>query len=214
MTSKRIPVPCPQCGRPKDPRSALCQDCAKGDTGSFVCPHCGGPKAWYAATCRACQARPGGTPTFDPEQIDPRWAAEFAGFFAGDGCLVLAKDKGKLPRPIATIHLRADDRAVLDDIAEHLGSTVNAYVPGVTKAGYQAKPQVKWELVGWARVEPVVRLLLRASFPSLRLTQAPLMRQFIEWRKTIVRSPTAEELAMGERYRLQMHALHHRDDSE
>jgi hypothetical protein len=221
---KRKPSTC-RCGREMDPRSKLCKTCSSATASeqkpAAICPCCKGPMSKHAKTCRACrdyggqgyhlQGRPNwGTPTFNPEAIDPVWASEFRGFFFAEGSLQLDSGKGHgLPRPKGVIKLTYADRAVLDAIAARLGGVVLPIAAHVDQHGYHHKATVVWSLEGFARVEPLAELLLRGKLPSVKVAQAQLLLAYIRWRTAEVGAfPTAEDGATAQAYYRQMLDLH------
>lgn len=69
----------------------------------------------------------GAIPIYDihGEEISPEWAAEFRGFFWGEGSLTSVRGPARAtPSPIVSIGLRADDQAVLEQFKQRLGGRI------------------------------------------------------------------------------------------
>lgn len=219
------PAPCPQCGSLMDRRSKLCKTCrASLTTASWKtepCPQCGQPKDKRAKLCRACRHYPKGKPYtikghprqgkpgFDPQTIDFGWACQFAGLFWGEGCFQIGFRGRGLPRPMATIHLREDDAEMLHDIQRHLGGRVYAIHPKRDKRGFQANPQVTWQLDGYSEMLPLCDLMLAVCLlPSKKVQEVHLVRDYILWRQSIGTFPSEADKVTAHEFDLRMKELH------
>lgn len=132
--------------------------------------------------------------------IDPVWAAEFRGFFLGEGSLQIqqyqrskyhSKSRGKVYdvefhglRPVANITQRQDNRAALEAIAARLGGHVtngNRYlmVSGGNGKTYQSQPRVVWTIVNKPGVQRVLDLLKGGFLPHTKLREIELMERYL-----------------------------------
>ena len=91
--------------------------------------------------------------------LNPMWAAEFRGFFYGEGCAMISLSKrGTLIfQPVLKISLRADDVVVLRDIQDKLGGNlVDRDYSTQPSAPSNANPGKEWYVVGWGRCRAVI----------------------------------------------------------
>lgn len=163
-----------------------------------TCPQCGGEKDATAKVCRSCYT--GGEPRSYPERhprradwphlpnspeppdfssVDPGWLKAFAGFFMADGYVGITKrDGGKYYNAALSLSLRADDKPLLDDVANRLGGTVRIAPPHQEHRGSVAH----WHIGGLERVAAFCRLFLTCPLPAKKVRDAQLVLEFIEWR--------------------------------
>ena len=132
--------------------------------------------------------------------IDPVWAAEFRGFFLGEGSLQIqqyqrskqhSKARGKVYdigfrglRPVANITQRRDNRATLEAIAARLGGHVtngNAHkmVSGSNGKTYTSAPMVAWRLVNKEGMQRVIALLKGGSLPHTKLAEIDVIERYL-----------------------------------
>lgn len=100
-------------------------------------------------------------------RMDPTWAAEFRGFFWGEGCLDVAffhRPKNALPSytPRARIGLHEIDRPLLVDIQRHLGGTL--YDSAKCRS-------CTWQLTGKANLDRLVVVLRGGVLPAVKRLQ-------------------------------------------
>jgi hypothetical protein len=222
----RESVPCPICGGPMTPRAKRCSGCysAKSSRPKKPCPSCGKPIDVRSSLCRRCRfpvlkghikevvGHPRmSEPDFDYRDIDPLWAAEFAGFFWGEGTVLLQKAYGRrgLPTPLISIHLREDERPVLEDIQSHLGGVIVPHKTGKPgRDGYVSKPQLYWNVAGHRKVEEVLRLLKSVTgLPARKRQDVDILLGYIEWRKTIPVFPSAEDKQVAQSFKKRLSAI-------
>lgn len=82
------------------------------------------------------------------------WAAEFRGFFMGDGSVVFGRihyreDGSFNLTPILTIGLRADDAALLQEIHRVFGGSLSF-------SHRFENPQIHWRVSGWSTVHSII----------------------------------------------------------
>lgn len=152
-------------------------------------------------------------PPFIPEpyeiqSLDPIWAAEFRGFFYGEGCARMDNNSGNF-RPILTIGLRADDIAILEEIQSKLGGTINE------KPEHHKNPNAfdgkKWAVTGWSPVRSVIEA---TSLLGDRLSAKKRQDVSILYRAIIARYEmpmwfTPEQRSVLADYRLQLQQVKH-----
>ena len=224
----REPIPCPICGGPMNPTSRKC--CSKclvttGETNHKLepCPICGKPKDKRSKTCRACRypdlkgqvrefkGRPRvGVAEFDHLSIDPLWAAEFSGFFMGEGtCLMTQVDGRKgLPTPVVAIHLRRDDRPILEEIRSVIGGRITNHETPPGKDGYQSKPQSTWAVSGFARTKEVLSLLKKStSFPAKKRRDVEILLEYILWRETVPCFPSDSDKETARKFKEELSSI-------
>lgn len=118
--------------------------------------------------------------THDGHPLDPLWAAEFRGFFFGDGYLSIARNgKNRADRPsyspIAQIVARADDAEILHDIEQKLGGGVYLSFP----SNKRSQPTKSWRVRSRAGVSLVCDVLEGGLLPSKKLDEVHVVREFM-----------------------------------
>jgi hypothetical protein len=91
------------------------------------------------------------------KDLDPLWAAEFRGFFYGEGCATMDNEHNHLS-PKLFINLRIDDCQILHDIRDHLGGTISTRVKRF-ESGRNNHDQCRWAAAGW----PLCRAIIEAT---------------------------------------------------
>jgi biotin operon repressor len=82
--------------------------------------------------------------------LDPLWAAEFRGFFYGEGSATLDNEHNHLS-PRLTINLRLDDARILSDIQARLGGALYT-----KRRSGREHDQCRWTATGWPRCREVL----------------------------------------------------------
>lgn len=176
-----------------------------------TCPGCGGLKDKRAKTCANCRSKTEfpkqtyrykghprlGDVTFDPNSVDPLWAAWFAGLFTGEGYIGLSgatSNPKAFPRPVVAINMRMDEVEILEEIASVLGGGVGTYI--------QTKhcDQCRWSLAGQTRVRNILLLLVTHGRVGRKLKEAQLVLEYLEWRQGIGAQPGEEARAVAQSY--------------
>jgi DNA-binding CsgD family transcriptional regulator len=85
--------------------------------------------------------------------LDPLWAAEFRGFFYGEGCATMDNEHNHLS-PRLTINLRLDDAQILDDIHTRLGGSI--YTRTKHYKGRNDHDQRRWTATGWPLCRAII----------------------------------------------------------
>lgn len=112
--------------------------------------------------------------------IDPIWAAEFRGFFFGDGFLGIVRNgKSRWTGEIsmtarAQITLRDDDSDILLAIHARIGGAITREGSKLNK-----RPTMIWRTRSRSEVERVCDLLEGAALPSKKLAEVAVMRRFL-----------------------------------
>lgn len=110
-------------------------------------------------------------------EINPIWAAEFRGFFFGDGYLGITRNGIRHGRAAYTaraqITLRGDDREVLLDIQAHLGGMIYDYQK-------EGKTFVVWRTRSSGDLGRVLNCLEGGILPAKKRFEIPIVRQFCE----------------------------------
>ena len=129
--------------------------------------------------------------------ISENWLATFTGLFFGEGCADIQrhhkKGKGEFFRPRLRMQLRADDKALLDEIQDKLGGTLNF----TENDGQRSKPSYQWQLSNKEEVVWTCDLLLKSEWPSKKMAQIRLVRE-----AAALRAGRLGHLTDGERLRL------------
>ena len=144
---------------------------------------------------------------------------EFAGFFWGEGCLMIQKikshhkDPAKIVpyyRPVIKICLRADDWKVLKWCRDHFGGWLSRRdrrkLTYSHHHGYLVNPQVTWELVGFSKVDKVLDVLDRSIMPTKKRAELEIMRRFMKTKKGVRHTTTQEERDYQEGLKQELHA--------
>lgn len=210
-------IPCPICGGEMNSRSKKCKRCTGSKTvenqPSLIdtCPICGGPKTKVSKTCKGCQYKKAKekhaprrfqTPA-DLSTITDDWWLAFVGFFMGEGGAGLYSTNGSLPRVCLTISLRADDAALIEDIASKLGGNV-----------YEEKPEgrnplAKWSVTSHRLVDPIVRKMLDyCLLPAKKIDDLNLIVEYLDWRKSKPHHLSPEDRKIALTYPDRMKAIH------
>ncbi len=82
--------------------------------------------------------------------LDPLWAAEFRGFFYGEGSATLDNEHNHLS-PRLTINLRLDDARILSDIQAKLGGALYT-----RRRSGREHDQCRWTATGWPRCRAIL----------------------------------------------------------
>lgn len=162
----------------------------------------------YAHTCLVIQSylknpEPAIRPRapFNPEPyeidfIDPVWAAEFRGFFYGDGCAMLGNSTGSY-LPVLTISLRADNAPLLKNIQDVLGGTLHGR--DMSDSLPNSKPQTIWRISGWPKCRGVLEgagFIQAPVFPAKKCKDIAILYAAIQYRYSIPYWMTDEERAV------------------
>ncbi len=133
------------------------------------------------------------------EPIDPVWAAEFRGFFLGEGSLEIGqithnqtvKRDDKMYRytnvelrPRARLIQRDDNRAILDAVQARLGGNITKHgrhhtVSPVNGMTYSSNPTVAWYVMSKEGVQRVLDLLKGGVLPHGKLREVALLEEFL-----------------------------------
>lgn len=110
---------------------------------------------------------------YDPEpyvlpSIDPIWAAEFRGFFWGDGCAGIDRRRYQSKKgpyyiyyPKLRVQLRDDDTPFLEEVCAVLGGGLYWRDRSISR------PTTAWQIGGYAQVRTVLEdVLLGGSLPA------------------------------------------------
>jgi len=118
--------------------------------------------------------------------IDPIWAAEFRGFFYGDGSVMLNEQRVKehnvvLYRPRLMITLRVDSLPLLEDIQARLRGSVDQHRGIINSWGYQCNPTARWYTCDYANILAIIRdvLLPGALLPAPKRAQIEVLYEAI-----------------------------------
>ena len=127
--------------------------------------------------------------------ISPEWAAEFRGFFWGDGSIEINTLHRTRPdgtrwtgfRPRLRIGQRADNRAILDAIQARLGGNVWQYkghtmVSAANGRTYQSHPAFFYDITGTALVTRALALLNNGLLPHSKQRQIAIMQEYMAMR--------------------------------
>jgi hypothetical protein len=138
----------------------------------------GGGRGWalHASGCFERRRIPSHPPWTD---TDPAFWDWFAGFADGEGCFGVVASRsstGTWPQPYFKIAVRADERPILEEIAERMGcGRVNVHVPGSKTSNLQ----LKFELTSLSDCERLIEIL---SAHPLRAKKA---RDFETWAEIV-----------------------------
>lgn len=143
--------------------------------------------------------------------LNPLWAAEFRGFFYGDGCASLNLSPGKTKKhfqPMLKIGLRADDVVVLKDIHVKLGGNlIDRDYTNQPSACAGANPAKLWYVVGWGHCRAVIEATGLASghLPAKKTRDVALLYEtiLIRYQMPHLLGPKNREILMGYRAQLQ-----------
>ena len=145
--------------------------------------------------------------------IDSIWAAEFRGFFYGDGSVSLSKSKRKgsyLYRPRLGIVLRLDSLPVLKDIQSHVGGGVDEHVKGYTNNfGYKSNPTARWRTNSYSNIFAIIRdiLLPGALLPATKRVEIETMYEMIQLRLQMPLIMKEEHKSVLDNYYLRLREL-------
>ncbi|MFA6135632.1 MAG: hypothetical protein WC869_16610 [Phycisphaerae bacterium] len=138
--------------------------------------------------------------------IEPLWAAEFRGFFLGEGSLEIGLirhtqlwkgRKGRPATPVAHIYdelrprarliQRDDSRAILDAVKARLGGNITAHNARVFTSGgngkvYENKPTISWYVMNSEGIQRVLDLLKGGCFPHTKLREVAILEEFLRLR--------------------------------
>lgn len=146
--------------------------------------------------------------------IDPIWAAEFRGFFYGDGAALLSRQPIKdtnraVYRPKLMISLRADNYSLLEDVQAHLGGSLDQ-VRGLTNSwGYQCNPTVRWYTCSYPNIFAILRdvLLPDARLPAKKRVQLEVLYEAVQARREMPHTLGAADLAILHKYYVRLKEL-------
>jgi hypothetical protein len=130
-------------------------------------------------------------------EVDPYWAAEFRGFFYGEGYIDIQGPTQNW-RPIITINLRADDEQLLRVICLRLGGCLAHRWRDLPE-----HPQCRWNLTGWGRVKAVIEqtsLLDQAILPSKKLYEVRMVYSAIQMREQMPYHPSKQDQVVLQSY--------------
>lgn len=133
------------------------------------------------------------------EPIEPVWAAEFRGFFLGEGSLEIGQinhsvttrrgDKvyqyqAKQLRPRARLIQRDDNRAILEAVQARLGGNITKHgrhytVSPVNGMTYSSNPTIAWYVMSTESVQRVLDLLKGGVLPHSKLREVALLEEFL-----------------------------------
>ena len=129
------------------------------------------------------------------EPIDAEWAAEFRGFFWGDGSIEINRFSRKQSngkrwqglRPRLRLAQRADGVDILLAIQQKLGGRVYQYkghkiVSGGNGRVYHSSPACYWEVTSKALSQRVLDILAGAKLPHSKRQQAAVLQEFLDAR--------------------------------
>lgn len=130
--------------------------------------------------------------------IDPLWAAEFRGFFFGEGSLEIGTvnhtytSKGHTYthmqlRPRARIIQRDDSSAILEAIHAKLGGSVTRHgskkmISPVNGKGYISRPTMSWHVMSGEGVQRVLDLLKGGMLPHQKLHEITYLEAYLALR--------------------------------
>jgi len=133
--------------------------------------------------------------------ISDVWAAEFRGFFLGEGSLQIHRThlskqygRGKVYerefngfRPIAAVTQRSDNRPVLDAMCIRLGGNVSNHnrfnmVSGGNGKTYLNHSQAMWKVVATDDVRRILELLKGGWLPHTKLREIEIMERYLDIR--------------------------------
>lgn len=114
--------------------------------------------------------------------VNPIWAAEFRGFFYGDGYAGLNEfysKEHKVPmyKPKLGISLRVDSLPLLKDVQAHIGGSVDQTKGYINSFGYQSNPVARWYTCSYSNIMAIIRdvLLPGALLPATKRVQIELL---------------------------------------
>lgn len=173
---------CPDCGSLKKKGSIRCRQCSYKVMDKMrlakICPSCGGAKAKNAILCFKCAKVK--NPSVNPDLITDAWGYGFYGLFISEGTAGLNLDhrSGGSIHARLSIHLRADDRNLLVDVAEKLGGKVHD-----EHRSEDRNPMVVWVATNTEQVYDICQLLIKhAILPAKKLREIRLVSEFCQWR--------------------------------
>lgn len=123
--------------------------------------------------------------------ISPLWAAEFRGFFLGEGNLEIGQysrivngERKKFLRPRARLIQRDDCQEILWNIQKVLGGHVTGHkaqrlVSGGNGKTYTNRPQTVWQTVSADGVQRVLLLLDNGVFPHKKLAEINVVQRYL-----------------------------------
>lgn len=136
------------------------------------------------------------------EPIDPVWAAEFRGFFLGEGSLEIGQithntstakgdkvyrySKVQL-RPRARLIQRDDNRAILEAVQARLGGNITKHgrhytVSPVNGMTYTSNPTIAWYVMSTNGVQRVLDLLKGGVLPHGKLREIAVLEEYLALR--------------------------------
>jgi hypothetical protein len=122
-------------------------------------------------------------PGLPVDRIHPLWAAEFRGYFFGDGYLGVTRNGSSRNNgrshlvACAQITTRDDDRAMLDDVARHLGGRVSG--DDWARGQQFRRPVAVWRARGIEAVTRVCDVLDGGLMPSKKRAEIAVVRRFM-----------------------------------
>lgn len=131
------------------------------------------------------------------EELSEVWMAEFAGLFAGEGCLYLGTATRKTKkgdyvifRPEAIISMRSDDRPLLEEIQSKLGGVLSQR----SDPSYGNEfPRHRWYVQSKEDLLRVASILEGSRLPAKKWRELPLWKEAVMLRKTRGQKHTADE---------------------
>lgn len=133
----------------------------------------------------------------DFSHIERDWWNEFRGLFFGEGSIYItkpSKEGGSFLQPRLSISLREDDGDVVREIHSKLGGNLVNY----TRKVYVNRinnPQVSWQVVGIPVIYAMLPYLMNAVFPSKKLRELALVKEYCEARMDMPMKLTVEQKA-------------------
>jgi len=131
------------------------------------------------------------------EELSEVWMAEFAGLFAGEGCLYLGtsvrktkKGQFTLFQPQAIISLRSDDRPLLVEVQSRLGGCMNQRSDNPKNNEF---PRHRWYVTSKEDLLRVADILERSKFPAKKWRELPFWKEAVLLRKARGQKHTADE---------------------
>jgi hypothetical protein len=88
--------------------------------------------------------------------LDPDWIPYIAGFLTAEGCFGIYENCGGRLRPVMRVNARADDRPLLDELANRTRAGRTYAYP---RRGYQVSPVANWSVFSADDLRLLVSLL-------------------------------------------------------
>lgn len=151
--------------------------------------------------------------------IDPIWAAEFRGFFCGEGYLGISswgydpKNDCRKLRPRIQITSRSDESAVLYEFQSRFGGIVYQEHDGRISKGnygevYNSKPYTVWRVVKADQLRLILDVLENGVIPFRKREQIQVLREFLTTITHVGQKNTPEIHQKRNRLHQQIKELH------